>query len=122
MEELHKALNDQGLTISTLPDKGRCIFTTRDFSPGEVIISQSPFVAVPNVYEESPESKCEWCFSSSNIKACSACHAVWYCSRECQKSDWKLHRAECKSLSKVEKERLKYLTPMIRLMVKPYQA
>ncbi|KAL7118032.1 hypothetical protein ACP275_03G110200 [Erythranthe tilingii] len=118
MEELHKVLNDQGLTISTLPEKGRCIFTTRDFSPGEVIISQSPFVAVPNVYEESPESKCEWCFSSSNIKACSACHAVWYCSTTCQKSDWKLHRGECKSLSKVEKERLKYLTPMIRLMVK----
>lgn len=37
-----------------------------------------------------------------------------------QKADWKLHRVECQTLSKLEKERLKYLTPSIRLMVKLY--
>lgn len=37
-----------------------------------------------------------------------------------QKSDWKLHRLECGVLSKVDKDRLKSLTPSIRLMVKLY--
>lgn len=34
MEELQKALSDKGLTVSPVPKKGRCLFTTRDFSPG----------------------------------------------------------------------------------------
>ncbi|KAL7118030.1 hypothetical protein ACP275_03G110000 [Erythranthe tilingii] len=118
MEELQKELNDKGLAVSTLPQKGRCLFTTRDFSPGEVIISQIPYVAVPNKNKESPESKCEWCFSSNTLKACSACRVVWYCSSNCQKSDWKFHRVECRTLSKVDKERVKLLTPSVRLMVK----
>ncbi|KAK4429692.1 Histone-lysine N-methyltransferase ASHR1 [Sesamum alatum] len=120
MDELQKALNDKSLTISTLPEKGRCLFTTRDFFPGEVIISENPYVCVPNKNKESPQSKCEWCFSSSNLKKCSACHVVWYCSSKCQKSDWKLHSVECRALSKTDKDRQKLLTPSIRLMVRLY--
>ncbi|GFQ02434.1 histone-lysine n-methyltransferase ashr1 [Phtheirospermum japonicum] len=118
MDELRNELNDQSLTISTIPEKGRCLFTARDFSPGEVILSEGPYVSVPNKNKESPESKCEWCFSSANLKKCSACHVAYYCSSKCQKSDWKMHSVECRSLKKVEKERLKSLTPSIRLMVR----
>ncbi|PIN12988.1 putative histone tail methylase containing SET domain [Handroanthus impetiginosus] len=120
MDELQKALNHKSLTISTLPEKGRCLFTTRDFFPGEVIISENPYVCVPNKNKESPESKCEWCFSSNNLKKCSACHVVWYCSSKCQKSDWKLHSLECRALSKLDKDRAKSLTSSIRLMVRLY--
>ncbi|KAK4490099.1 hypothetical protein RD792_000756 [Penstemon davidsonii] len=120
MEELKNALNDKRLQVLTLPEKGRCLFTSRDFSPGEVIISENPYVSVPNKNRESPQWKCEWCFSLANLKKCSACHVVWYCSSKCQKSDWKLHRVECQALSKVDKERVKSLTPSIRLMVKLY--
>ncbi|KAK4493190.1 hypothetical protein RD792_017953 [Penstemon davidsonii] len=120
MEELKNALNDKRLQVLTLPEKGRCLFTSRDFSPGEVIISENPYVSVPNKNKESPQWKCEWCFSLANLKKCSACHVVWYCSSKCQKSDWKLHRVECQALSKVDKERVKSLTPSIRLMVKLY--
>ncbi|KAL6492859.1 hypothetical protein OROGR_032618 [Orobanche gracilis] len=118
MDELQKVLSARSLTSLTLPEKGRCLFTARDFSPGEVILSGSPYVCVPNTNKESPESKCEWCFSSTNLKKCSACHVVWYCSSECQKSDWDMHCVECKALKKVDKERLKSLTPSIRLMVR----
>ncbi|XP_009764587.1 histone-lysine N-methyltransferase ASHR1 isoform X2 [Nicotiana sylvestris] len=116
MEELQKALSDKGLTVSPVPEKGRCLFTTRDFSPGEVIIWEEPYVSVPN----KSSAKCEWCFTSTNLKRCSACHVVYYCGNTCQKSDWKLHRVECKALSKVDKERIKSLTPSVRLMVKLY--
>lgn len=28
----------------------------------------------------------------AEFKRCSACHQVWYCTRECQKDDWKTHK------------------------------
>jgi hypothetical protein len=31
-------------------------------------------------------------------KACSGCHEMPYCSAECQKSDWRIHKLVCKSL------------------------
>ncbi|VVA13666.1 PREDICTED: histone-lysine N-methyltransferase [Prunus dulcis] len=118
MEELQRALEDRSLTVSNVPEKGRCLFTTRDFSPGEVIISQEPYVSVPN--NSSAESRCDACFESSNLKKCSACQVVYYCSNSCQKSEWKLHRLECEALSKLHKERRMAVTPSIRLMIKLY--
>ncbi|KAK7857683.1 histone-lysine n-methyltransferase ashr1 [Quercus suber] len=118
MEELQSALKGNGLTLSNLPEKGRCLLTTRDFHPGEVIISQEPYVCVPN---KSPvESRCDGCFTTSNLKKCSGCHVVWYCGSTCQKLDWKLHRLECEALSRLDKDRRKCVTPSIHLMVKLY--
>lgn len=118
MEELQRALGERGLSVSSLPEKGRCLIAAKDFSPGEVIISQEPYVSVPS--NTSRSSKCEVCFGSDNVKKCSACHVVSYCGSACQKADWKLHRVECQALSNIEKDKLKYLTPSIRLMVKLY--
>ncbi|GLT70883.1 hypothetical protein SLA2020_429360 [Shorea laevis] len=118
MEDLQSALNEQGLNVSSLPEKGRCLLATRDFYPGEVIISQEPYVCVPN--KSSVDSRCDGCFTSSNLKKCSACHVVWYCGSTCQKLDWKLHRLECQALSTLDKDRRKSVTPSIRLMVKLY--
>lgn len=39
MEELQRALENRGLTVSNLTDKGRSLFTTRDFSPGALSLS-----------------------------------------------------------------------------------
>ncbi|CAH9078959.1 unnamed protein product [Cuscuta epithymum] len=119
-ERLQKALSEKGLLVSTHPQKGRCIFTTRDFSPGEVIISQEPYVSVPTKTKTEPLPKCEWCFASANVKKCSSCQIVYYCGATCQKSDWKLHRLECQALLKVERDKIKSLAPTLRLMVKLY--
>ncbi|PQP99888.1 histone-lysine N-methyltransferase ASHR1 isoform X1 [Prunus yedoensis var. nudiflora] len=70
--------------------------------------------------QSSAESRCDACFESSNLKKCSACQVVYYCSNSCQKSEWKLHRLECEALSKVHKERRMAVTPSIRLMIKLY--
>jgi hypothetical protein len=29
------------------------------------------------------------------FNACAGCHCVLYCSRECQKADWKMHKELC---------------------------
>ena len=33
---------------------------------------------------------------STKLQCCAACRVVNYCSKECQKTDWKRHKAECK--------------------------
>ncbi|CAL5414457.1 unnamed protein product [Camellia sinensis] len=118
MDDLQRALSVRGLALSILPEKGRCLFSTRDFSPGDVILSEEPYVSVPN--RVSVDSRCDWCLTTSNLKRCSSCQVVWYCGSTCQKSDWKLHRLECGALSKLDKARKKSLTSSIRLMVKLY--
>ncbi|KAK3019765.1 hypothetical protein RJ639_003752 [Escallonia herrerae] len=108
MEELQRALSEKG----------------------DVILSEEPYVSVPN--RTSTDSRCDCCFTSSKLRRCSVCQVVRYCGSTCQvssyftypnsaqKSDWKLHSLECQALARLGKDRLKYLTPSIRLMVKLY--
>ena len=37
------------------------------------------------------------CFvcQNDNVKSCSRCHSISYCSKQCQKLDWKRHKADC---------------------------
>ncbi|KAF4361330.1 hypothetical protein G4B88_005120 [Cannabis sativa] len=79
MEELETDLNEGFLTISAFPDKGRCLFATKHFYPGEVILREKPYVSVPN-----NKSRCDGCFGTSSLKKCSVCQIVWYCSTSCQ--------------------------------------
>nr|CAD7592758.1 unnamed protein product [Timema genevievae] len=37
---------------------------------------------------------CAVCMRPANQR-CSGCHVIYYCSRDHQKSDWKLHRGKC---------------------------
>ena len=36
---------------------------------------------------------------SVKLKKCGACSKAWYCSQECQRSDWKEHKKVCKPLN-----------------------
>jgi len=38
-------------------------------------------------------NKCKGQFSK--VKICSGCRSVYYCSLDCQKADWRLHKPEC---------------------------
>jgi hypothetical protein len=35
------------------------------------------------------------CASEEASSVCAQCHAVRYCSRECQRADWKAHKPAC---------------------------
>ncbi|RPA85347.1 hypothetical protein BJ508DRAFT_303012 [Ascobolus immersus RN42] len=39
---------------------------------------------------------CKVCEKSNNLMKCGRCNDVFYCSRECQKTDWKKHKVDCK--------------------------
>jgi hypothetical protein len=38
---------------------------------------------------------CFLCLEPSKLK-CSRCLTIQYCSKECQKKDWKIHKNNCK--------------------------
>lgn len=40
---------------------------------------------------------CTYCrkLDGISVKKCSACGGAYYCSRECQKADWKRHKKDC---------------------------
>ena len=44
-------------------------------------------------------SKCAACGEAGASLKCGGCGLVYYCSRECQKKHWKVHKKECKTKS-----------------------
>eukprot|EP00033_Pygsuia_biforma_P002520 GCRY01002791.1.p1 GENE.GCRY01002791.1~~GCRY01002791.1.p1 ORF type:complete len:120 (-),score=11.00 GCRY01002791.1:69-392(-) len=40
-------------------------------------------------------NSCEVCGKTEDLLSCARCRLVQYCSRECQKKDWKQHKPQC---------------------------
>ncbi|MQL97940.1 hypothetical protein Taro_030639, partial [Colocasia esculenta] len=116
MEDLQRVLAPLGLAVADIPGKGRGLVATRNLSPGDIIIQQEPYASKPNNFSNG--SSCDGCFVSVNLKKCSACRMAWYCGSQCQKSEWNLHRLECKALLDLGDDRRKMLTPSLRLMLR----
>ena len=105
--------------------KGRCFLASRDISPGEILLTCSPYSMIPDTSSKS--ILCASCLvvpnlNSKNMIPCShsktlptcspntkasndhplpspACQ-VWYCSSLCRDSDWRdYHQFECSLLS-----------------------
>eukprot|EP01080_Neovahlkampfia_damariscottae_P011436 gene11436-4603_t len=45
--------------------------------------------------------ECKICQTKDNLKLCSKCHSVAYCSIEHQREDWKAHKQNCKEIFKI---------------------
>jgi hypothetical protein len=71
-----------------------CVLT-----PGEILFTGtilyrkviSPKVSV--VITEHPGKSCNFCGKEQATKKCACCSSVYYCSSQCQKSDWSKHKA-----------------------------
>ncbi|RYP93243.1 hypothetical protein DL770_000618 [Monosporascus sp. CRB-9-2] len=104
---------------SKISGAGRGLFARRDFSPGDLILSlDRPLVA--EVETERMLDTCAWCLQRSEldpegrkqaasmglpigfieVKACTGCRRVVYCSKTCQSRAWKReHKYECKVIA-----------------------
>jgi MYND finger len=73
----------------------------RDFAPYVTRVALSPLFAVSyleTVGRDPAAYRCSLCRGKGKPKlmTCSDCKKVRYCSRECQKKDWKTHKKRCK--------------------------
>lgn len=70
------------------------------YKAGTEILSSSPFVYV--LGKEGRGRVCDFCMlESGTLKRCAACKYVYFCDKQCQKSAWPDHKAECAGLCKV---------------------
>lgn len=60
-----------------------------DHSTMRVLLEQPVETMLP------PKYKCNLCAMDKSDKTCGGCHVTYYCSKECQRNDWRRHRAQC---------------------------
>ncbi|KAH7030762.1 uncharacterized protein B0I36DRAFT_348951 [Microdochium trichocladiopsis] len=101
---------------SGIAGAGRGLFARKKFAPGDVVVSVDRPLAAECEYDRMLDT-CSWCFHRSitepeeraqaasmglpmgfiEVKACSGCRRVAYCSKKCQSKAWKQdHKYECK--------------------------
>ncbi|KAM0188556.1 hypothetical protein ACHAPI_010490 [Fusarium lateritium] len=114
---------DQSLPFQTKRlHKGRGMFSTKTFAPGDIILPFTPTILIPSLSHIN--AICSHCFKPAEVRACSRCHAVSYCDAACQSANWTaVHSKECKVLRKVtEQGRPGLPTPVravVQALVKP---
>ena len=67
------------------------------------------FISCLILVSQYPSSKTLF-YSRPGLKACDGCLHMFYCSKECQKNDWKIHKLECK-IYKAHYERIQLPHP-----------
>src|SRR6185437_7307364 len=67
---------------------------------------------------ESKPASCELCLSHSSSALCGKCLLVSYCSRECQKKHWDIHKSKCKLLCLGKTDFDKFVTSVYELYKK----
>ncbi len=104
---------------SKIAGAGRGLFAVKDLAPGDVVLSlDRPLVAELDVARML--DTCAWCLQRSEldpaarqqaasvglvagfieVKACTGCRRVVYCSKTCQSRAWKReHKHECKAIA-----------------------
>lgn len=109
---------DIKVQASSIQGGGRGLFAQKAFKPGDLVFSTPrPYVAELDTVRV--RDTCSWCFvrqpggeegespislqpggGGIELKPCSACRTVRYCSTTCQSKSWKReHKYECKALA-----------------------
>ncbi|KNC86131.1 hypothetical protein SARC_01700 [Sphaeroforma arctica JP610] len=87
-------LKGYDLQIREVKGRGRAIFATKRFQPGDIVLESNPYTWVAAA--ERQQSTCNRCLKDSNsLKRCSTCKSAWFCDRSCQLAAWKHHKRVC---------------------------
>jgi len=90
-------------TVEEIPGKGLGLKASQDIKLGTHVLIEDSFVYA--LTSEDRRKYCQICLLEfEQLKACSGCSKCFYCSRDCQKKGWPLHKYECKQLKKYENQ------------------
>lgn len=79
--------------------------TSNSLNSTQLQLPQQPHSEQPTIHF------CSFCRKTGELKKCGACYNVAYCSIECQKGAWKVHKFVCKKASSENEECVLGLTP-----------
>lgn len=94
-----------GLEKRAHPTKGHALYAIKAFAASASIHLFTPAILLPQT--SHLEILCSHCLrqppDGSPPRACTRCHAAYYCSQACQAANWKaVHAKECKPLTKLK--------------------
>jgi SET and MYND domain-containing protein len=85
------------IEIRPHPTKHRALHATRAFKASQIIHTFNPLILHPS--QPHLSSVCTHCLRPGSPRACSRCHAAYYCDAACQQAGWTtVHSKECKVL------------------------
>ena len=86
------------MEIRPHPTKGRALYSLKPFHAGQPIHAfSSPLILHPSLSHLA--TVCTHCLRPGSPRACSRCHAAYYCDAACQHAGWAaIHSMECKPL------------------------
>ena len=95
-------------------EKGYHIVAKEDIPIGGLILEEKPIACVLN--EQHKMTTCATCFQPNATLQCTACSQLVYCSKQCQRQDWAIHKLECKAFQKAQKNINMTVRFLIRLL------
>eukprot|EP00898_Chlorokybus_atmophyticus_P008090 jgi/Chlat1/8282/Chrsp78S07708 len=109
-------LSGRGLLLDCNEQRGRGLRAARSFQPGELLFSQPAYAAALDACNQS--SRCDACARPESdgvsLKRCSGCKLTYYCSAQCQRLAWTVHKLECPLLRPREVEEARSSSPSSR--------
>lgn len=73
---------------------------SKTYSQGTVLMQEKPFVFI--LHEAHRLKLCDHCLDGKNIQSCRLCRKVGYCSIECEKEAWAIHKFECANMKRID--------------------
>ncbi|CBY24692.1 unnamed protein product [Oikopleura dioica] len=87
----------ENVEIRNTKEAGRGLYSTKNFETGMNILNSTPYVhTLALKYHGVRCAQC--CVFKPKLLRCAGCKLQYYCSKDCQKSAWKIHKEECKML------------------------
>ncbi|KAI6785989.1 Histone-lysine N-methyltransferase SMYD3 [Emericellopsis cladophorae] len=102
--------------VTSSPTKGRALTSVHTQRAGTPILALPPTLLLPTT--PHLEAFCTYCLAPGTPKACTQCHAAYYCHQSCQRAHWRdVHAKECKPLTKMGQQRAMSLPTQVRLLM-----
>jgi SET and MYND domain-containing protein len=109
-------INDS-LEVRESEHYGRGVYARAAISPGVEVMRAEPFVHV--ISDDVRGQLCDHCLKESEtLLRCGHCKFVRYCSKDCQRGDWRCHGGECKGIARAVPHSP---TPLMRMVARALQ-
>eukprot|EP00026_Physarum_polycephalum_P007780 Phypoly_transcript_07846.p1 GENE.Phypoly_transcript_07846~~Phypoly_transcript_07846.p1 ORF type:complete len:479 (+),score=56.38 Phypoly_transcript_07846:141-1577(+) len=99
--------------IANAPKKGRLLLSKRERREGDLLLTSMPYTYA--LLDSHQRIRCALCLNDpDSLSRCSRCRGVYYCSTQCQRQAWPIHKHECDASLRVSPN---VPTPTMRLLL-----